>query len=74
MGCYERIYIESQFADIKKIIGELDVKLLVSYLDTTKELCSDALIQKNMDKAKYYHCLAHLLELNLKSHRISEVV
>lgn len=69
-----RLYIEIHFADIRPILAELNIKTLVSYKDTALEFCSEAIKNKEMDKAKYYQCLAHLFELNIMTHKIGEIV
>ena len=71
---YVRFYNEVNFWDIKNILAELDIKTLVSYKDSVLELCSEALITKEMDKAKYYQCFAHLIELNIMTHKIEEIM
>ena len=74
IDCITKLYIEIHFWDIVPILTQLDIYTLVSYRDTTKELCSDAIVNKNSDKAKYYHCLARLLELNIMTHKVEEIM
>lgn len=74
IDCNTKLYIEIHFWDIVPILSLLDVYTLVSYRDTAKELCAEAIINKNTDKAKYYHCLARLLELNIMTHKVEEIL
>lgn len=74
IDCNTKLYIKIHFWDIVKILNELDIYTLVSYRETACELCSEAIINKQEDKAKYYHCLAHLLELNIMTHKVEEIL
>lgn len=72
--CYTKLYIEIHFWDIVGILSSLDIYTLVSYKESALEMCSEALINKEMDKAKYYQCFAHLLELNIMTHKVEEIL
>lgn len=69
-----KLYNEIHFADIREILAELDIYTLVSYKDSVLEMCSEALIKQQMDDAKYYQCFAHLLELNIMTHKVEEIL
>lgn len=74
MTICENTYINIFFGDIKSIVRELDLKTLVSYKESALEMCSESIIKNEMDKAKYYQCLAHLFELNIMTHKVCEVM
>jgi hypothetical protein len=55
IDCNTKLYIEIHFWDIVPILSQLDIYTLVSYFDTAKELCSEAIINKNTQVYQYIY-------------------
>ena len=67
------LYVEIYFEGVRDVLNDIKVGHLIEYYNQTMEKCSQAMIEKKMDDAKYYHCFAHLIELNIKTRSLSEL-